>query len=43
MLDVTIQLLKHALGEKRISTGEEVEASAMEDEGGSRLMTTDHT
>ena len=34
---------KHALGEKRISTGEEVEASAMEDEGGSRLMTTDHT
>ena len=28
------QLLTHALGEKRISTGEEVEASAMEDEGG---------
>lgn len=40
---VTNQLLEHALGEKRISTGEEVEASAMEDEGGSRLMTTDHT
>ena len=37
------QLLFMHPKKQEISVGEVVEASAMEDEGGSRLMTTDHT